>query len=318
MVKTDFCQGEEVVDRIVAIVNDEIITLSELNAVYKPVLTEARARGYSLKKQRKILFKSRDDILEDLIDNMLVDQEVKRLNLSVRDSEIEGAIKAEKESLALTDDEFNTRLKQQGLTLGKYRKRIRLQMLREKMIDFQIISRVVVTPEEVAAYYKQHREKFAGRREYHLGGIIKKLPRGSNLEEKNGVYQEMEKILKLLQRGVPFLTVLKTYSKPPFAAKGGDLGGFTLEQLSLKIRQAIHGLREGEHTPVIETDQGFQILMVQKIAQSEGTSLEAATPEIERILKRPLFDKQFQTWLGGLRRRSHVQIVTPQFNKQTD
>ncbi|MBC8246656.1 MAG: SurA N-terminal domain-containing protein, partial [Deltaproteobacteria bacterium] len=218
MVITDRCRGEEMVDRIVAVVNEEIITLSDLNAVYRPVLTAARARGYSLKKQRKILFKARADILEDLIDNMLVDQEVKRLNLSVREAEIAAAIRKEKDARVLTDREFREYLKQQGLTVDKYRKRIRLQMLREKMIDSEIISKVVVTPQEIATYYEQHRGKYAGKREYHLLGIIKKVPPGIVLEEKKRLDQEMEMIVKNLQSGIPFLTVAKTYSKPPFAA----------------------------------------------------------------------------------------------------
>ncbi len=318
MVKSSCCFGEDVVDRIVAIVNQEIITLSDLNDVYKPVLAQAKARGFSLKKQRKILFKARADILKDLIDNMLVDQEVKRFNLVVREKEIEEVIKWEKRSRALTDKEFNEYLTQQRLTLKMYHSQIRFQILRDKMIDLQVISKVVVTPKEIADYYEKHQGKYAGKRQYHLRSIIKKVPPRADSGEKKRLYQKMEKIVEKLKGGASFLITAKKYSESPFAAEGGDLGLFSLDQLSPKIRAAIEGKRPGEFTSVIDTDQGLLILLVQEIVQSEGQSLEAATPEIEHILKRALFDKRFQIWLGDLRRRSHIKTLTPIFHKQSN
>ncbi len=316
-VKNTCCFGEDVVDRIVAIVNQEIITLSDLNNVYKPVLSQAKARRFSLKKQRKVLYKARAVILKDLIDSMLVDQEARRLNLFISETDIERAIRWEKRSRALTDKEFNEYLTQQRLTHEDYREHIRFQMLREKTIDLQVISKIVVTSKEIVNYYEKHQKKYAGKKQYHLRSILKKVRPGISIEGKKILYQKMEKIVAQLKSGASFLRTAKKYSEPPFAAEGGDLGLFTLEQLSPKIRTAIQGKRAGEFTSVVDTDQGLQILLVQEIVQMEGQSLKAATPEIVRILKRELFDQRFQIWLGDLRRRSHIKIITPVPHKQS-
>ena len=134
----------EVVDRIVAVVNDDIIILSELNQTLKPFAGRLKELGYSPEKERKMLFKVRSDILNQLIDQKLADQEIKRFNITVSEKEIDNAIERIKEASSYTDEELREELTVQGLGMEEYRESIKEQILRAKLINWEIKSKIVI------------------------------------------------------------------------------------------------------------------------------------------------------------------------------
>ena len=123
--------GAEVVDRIVATVNDEIILLYDLNRTIKPYVDRIKASKYSYEKERQMLFKIREDALNMLIEQKLADQEIKRYKISVSDQEINNAIEGIKKTTFITDEELREELSRQGLTIEEYRKQIKEEILRK-------------------------------------------------------------------------------------------------------------------------------------------------------------------------------------------
>jgi peptidyl-prolyl cis-trans isomerase SurA len=166
----------EVVDRIVAVVNDDIITLSELNQLAKPYAGKIKTLGYPIEKEREMLFKVRDDILNQLIDQKLTDQEIKRFKISVSEKEIDAALERVKEINYYTDEELRQELAGQGLNMEKYRKSIKEQILRAKLVNREIKSKVVITRQDAKSYYEAHSDKYCGKKKYRLQNIIIKTP----------------------------------------------------------------------------------------------------------------------------------------------
>ena len=301
--------GYDIVDRIVAVVNEDVITLSELNKMYKPYLEKVKNRGYTLKKQRKILFKTREKILQDVIDKKLADQEIRRSFLDVSKAEIDDAIEHLKRSYGYSDEALLRGLKRRGSTLKDFRGEMRAQILREKLIAHQVMSKIVITAEEIRAYYEKNKDQYAGSKKYHLRNIIKKAPPGTDPEIKKAKLHEMEEIMEKLKSGQSFAVLAKKYSESAFAAEGGDLGLFSVDQLAPGIRAALEGKRPGDFTSIIDTDQGLQIFFVQDIVELKGKTLEEAFAEIQYKIYKKTVNKKFRLWIENLRQQSHIQVL---------
>ena len=255
----NIADSAEVVDRIVGVVNDDIITLSELNQFAKPYADKIKTLGYPLKKEREMLFKVRDDILSQLVDQKLTDQEIKRFKISVGEKEIDAAIERIKEINYYTDEELRGKLAGQGLNMAEYRKSIKEQILRAKLVNREIKSKVVITRQDVKSYYEAHSNKYCGEKKYRLRNIIMKVPPFADEAKKFDIKKRMEAVLAKLKAGQPFEETAESYSE---SSESRDLGLFAINELSPQLQEAIKGLRVGEFTSVLDTDYGYQIFYI--------------------------------------------------------
>lgn len=302
-------ESAEVVDRIVAVVNDDIITFTELNQLFKPYADQIKARGYTPEKESKMLFKVREDILNQIIDEKLADQEIERYGIVVSKKEIDNTIESIKKANFSSDEELREALGKEGLSIEEYRKRIKEQKLRAKLVNIEIKSKIVITKEDIKSYYKDHIDKYIGEEKYHLRNIILKVRRLGGEAEKLGVKKKIDAILIKLKEGERFEVMAGKYSESPSAKDGGDLGLFKIDELSQQLQKIVKGMKAGEFTSVIDTEQGYQIFFVQDVIRSPGKSLEEASPEIQEKLYYEIVNKKYQTWLTELRKRSYIKII---------
>jgi peptidyl-prolyl cis-trans isomerase SurA len=166
----------------------------------------------------------------------------------------------------------------------------------------------VITDVEIKKYYDDHVRQYTGVTKYHLRHILMK-PATPDPDEREKVRQEMQRLHERLKAGESFESLAKVYSQATTAQEGGDIGAFESRMLSAPIRDALTDLKAGEFTPVIDTEQGFQIFFVQELLQTGGKSIEEATPEIQEKLFAEVVEEKFKTWLQELRQRAHIQIV---------
>ena len=302
-------ESAEVVDRIVAAVNDDIITLFELNRLFEPYAEKVRALGYSIDKERKMLFKVREDMLSRLIDQKIKDQEIKRFNITISEKEIDQTIERIKEANFYTDEDLRAALANDGLTMEEYRKQINEEILRTKLVNLKIKSKIVITEDDIKSYYENHQDKYGGKKKYHLRNIIMKVSPFADEKGKLEIKTKMDAILDKLNEGQSFETLAMTYSESFLAAEGGDLGLFGLDELSLQLQDTIKEMKTGEFTPVLDTDQGYQIFFIQEIVNTPGKSLEEVSPKIEKILYNEILEKKFLSWLEDLRKQSVIKII---------
>ena len=298
-----------VVDRIVAIVNDDLITLFDLNQNFKPYEANIKALGYSPEKERETLYKLRSDLLNKLIEEKLADQAIKRNNIEVSEQEIDTAMERLKDSRSITDDELRAGLAQQGLTLEEYRKNLKNQLLRNKLVNREIKSKIVITQDEINVYYEEHPEKFAGEGKYHLWNIFVRTSEFADESTKRLALEKMEAVLTQLKQGQSFESLVNDDPDSPMDPKGADLGLYKLDELSEELQKAVKGMKAGEFSPILKTDLGYQIIFVQKVVDAESKSLAAVKSEIQEILYNEAVDNRFQKWLKNLRERSHIKII---------
>lgn len=301
-------QETEVVDRIVAVVNNDIVLLSELEEKMAPFAEKIRQAGYGPDKERQVLYKLRADVLDGLIDQKLTNQEVKKYGLSISEQQIDATLKQIKEANFYTDEELREGLRQQGLTLEEYRERIRDQLLRTELVNREVKSKIVVTEEDIRQYYEAHADEYGQERQYHLRTIIMRVPEYATPEEKAAIEGKMASVLAQLKSGNPFAETARQYSEA-LADEGGDIGNFALDALALTIREPIQNLSPGEFTQVLETDLGFQIFYLEDIIEAGGRPLEEVKEEIQEKLYQQAVNDAFKTWLDDLRNRSHIKKI---------
>lgn len=147
----------EVIDRIVAIVNDDVVTLTDLKEALAPYEARIRTMGYPLDKEMEMRFKLREDLINQLVEKRLTDQLVTRKGIKIGEEEVDRAIERVKSSNRLTDEALRQQLKAQGLSYENYRKQIREQLLRNRLVSYEVKSKIVITDEEVQAYYDEHK-----------------------------------------------------------------------------------------------------------------------------------------------------------------
>lgn len=301
--------GGEVVDRIVAVINDDVLTLVELDQAVQPYRTKLGTMGYTAEKERQMLFKVREDVLNQLIDEKLTDQEIRKADISVTDKEVDSAIERLKAARFLTQEDLQAALARDGMSLDDYRKRVKDQLLRTKLVNRQIKSKIVITKEDVQAYYERNRSEYGGPKKYHLRNIMMQVPPPAGEQEKQAVYRTITAVYAKLKAGESFEAMARQYSQSPMASEGGELGVFELKDLSPQIQAAVQNLKPGEFSQILDTEYGYQIFSVQEILENDGKTLETVTPEIESKLFDEVVNQKFTEWLQELRKHAHIKII---------
>ena len=299
----------QVVDRIVAVVNDDVITLSELNKVIKPYVEKIRTLGYLPEKEKQLIFKVRESILNRLIDEKIEDQEIKRAKIEISDEQIDNTIERAKRTNYITDEELRAELAKEGLSMKEYRKQIKEKILRTRLVNLNVKSKIVITKEDIKAYYEKHPEKYGGKDKYHLRNIIMKIPSFADSDKRIEIKRKMDEILEKLKAGQSFEDLAKKYSESSAASDGGDLGMFEFDSLSPELQKAIKKIKPGEFTSVLDTDQGYQIFFLEKIVKVSGKPLKEVSPDIERTLYEESVDRKYNSWLESLRKQAVIKII---------
>lgn len=301
--------GAELVDRIVAIVNDDVITLSELNEAIEPFVKQLNATNYTADQRRQLLYKIRHDALNSMIDQKLTDQESKRLGVSVSQSEVDQQIERIKTGNYYTEEALKKALKDEGYTLEEYRKRIREQLLSLRLINREVKSKIAITEKDIQKYYENHQKDYSGTKQYHLRTILIRVPSWQKAKDKEDALQRMDVVVEALKAGAPFDETAKKYSEDVTSKDGGDLGLFFLDELAPELQETVRWMKEGEVSSVLQTSQGYQILMIEEIRSSAGKTLEQARIEIQEKMYRQRVGKKYGAWLEALRHRSYIKVI---------
>ncbi|MCG6909136.1 MAG: SurA N-terminal domain-containing protein [Deltaproteobacteria bacterium] len=301
--------AEEIVDRIVAVVNDDIITYLELQKELKPYEERIKSMGYSEEKERRMLYKVRDELIYRLIDEKLADQEIKKNKITVDDAEIDASIERLKASKMWTDEDLRNALEAEGMTLQEYRRSLKNQILRSRLVGREVSSKIVITTEDVRAYYDSHADEYMGDLSYHLRNIIAAVDANAGGVARAKARAKIDAVMEKLNAGESFEALARQYSESPLAKDGGDLGTIPYADFSPQIQGAIEGLKAGDHTAVMDTERGYQIFYVEDVVMKGGKSFEQASPEIEEKLYNAAVDEKYGEWLEALKKKSHIKII---------
>jgi peptidyl-prolyl cis-trans isomerase SurA len=294
----------ETVNRVVAVVNDEVITLLELNKRIMEVtgLSPADLRY----RDEKRFLDARRMILEAMIDEKIAQEKIEELNLRVTPREIDDAIERIKEQNHMTQDDLMAALSEKGKTYETYRSEVKKDLERIKLINLEIKSKIMIRDEQIERYYQEHQEKFARKGKVHLATIIL-LKKASESDEET--MKRGREIMTRLEAGEDFGKLARDLSSGPGAQDGGDLGEFEISQLEPELQKIVMGLEEGEISDLIVRPDGIQIIKMIDRDDGHGRSLEEARGAIYSILYQEEINRRYSSWIKELRERSYTKII---------
>jgi peptidyl-prolyl cis-trans isomerase SurA len=298
-----------VVDRIVAVVNEDVITLYDIEMLLRPLVQNLKAQRLPPEREAQALAQLRTELLNNLIDTKLTEQEVKRYNIAITDEEIDNYIRQIKQRRSASDEQLRGVLAEQGMTMDEYRKEVRLELQRTNLVSREVRSKVVITEAEIKAYFEKNRAKYGGGTQYHLWNLFVKLPAQASPANRAAAQNMLEEVLAELKRGRPFQEIVRMTAERPSALQGSDLGLFRIEELTPRLREAVRGMKAGQYSPVVETDFGYQLVFVEDIRETASRPLAQVEAEIQDILFRERVDERFVSWLSDLRKRSHIKVM---------
>ncbi len=296
----------EVLNRIVATVDDEPITLHELRNFTKGTGGQQNA----MIPPDALAKMTEKDILDAIIMNKLVSKEVQTQGIKAREEEINSYVERIKAQSNLTDEQMKEALAKQGLTLEIYRKQVADEIERAMLINREIGSRVNVTPQDIERYYKEHggsvgessgdsesssetkieeSEPVSSDEQVRVRHIFLPLSPAASAEEEKEALQQITDIRDRAQKGEDFAALATAHSRGPGAEQGGDLGFFKKGQMSKEIDEVAFSLQPGEVSQPFRNNAGVHLLKVEERtgATEKPAPVVAAAPTPE---KKPTID----------------------------
>lgn len=291
----------EVVDKIVVVVNDEVITQGEIDRMLEPVYQQYRA-VYSGDELIEKLEEASRKVVDQLIEDRLMLSEAKKQNIEVDDKDIEARIDDIKKRVG-SQEQFERALAEQDLTVKGLRTRYKEQMMTRKLIDQKVGSRVKVTPVEINDYYSKHIDEFVQPEELKVSNI---LIRPKSEQDSQKALDSAKEILRRLREGGDFAGLAKEYSEGPYASDGGGMGYVKKGDLLPEIETVIFSMKEGEVSEVVQTSLGYHIFKVEEKRARKVRELSEVRREVEEAVFRDKIKSKLKGWIEGLRKNAYI------------
>jgi parvulin-like peptidyl-prolyl isomerase len=301
-----FLFGQDVIEEIVAIVNDDIITLSQFMAEHEDYYQSLRAqyKGDEFNKRYAVL---KENLLDQMITDLLLFQEAEKMEINADEQFRLWLEDLKKENNINSDAELIQALQQQGVDYEKWRSKIKLNIMKEAVIVTEVRRNIVLDDSEIVNYYKLHPEEFTELPEYKLRAIYLSAE-GGNEEEVEVKKREIdEKILS----GEELSALAGKYSEGPEKEKQGELGSFKKGELEKDLEQAVEKLKVGEMTPWLKVRTGWFLLKLEERKESRLQSFEEVRGRIEEKFFNEKSQAKLDEYLKKLKEKSHIKIIIP-------
>jgi peptidyl-prolyl cis-trans isomerase SurA len=283
----------QVEDRIVAIVNSDLIMLSEMKRELTPAQERIRKeyRGDALPRRLKV---AEYMALTSMIERKLQLQEAKVRGVEVTDQEVRQAIQNMKQQGEAIDETNQANIKD-----------VREQLTLLKVVDREVRSGVMVADSDMKRYFQEHRDRFALPEEYTLSQI---LIRPQSPDDASAAKAKVAEVTALLKQGEAFEDLALRFSDGPNASRGGRLGLVRQGELLPGIERAIVNLVPGGISDMIETPEGFHIVRLEDKTPRQFRPYEEVRIEIQGLVFQQKSEDVFQSWLADLKNKAYIEI----------
>ena len=193
----------EIAERIVAVVNGDVITLSELNSAFEPFVKRIED-GYKGPDKEKVIAENKQLLLNKMIDNIIIDQEAKKTQIVIKDEEVTDTINGFLSRRKMTMEDLINELAKENSSLEAHRKEVKAHLLRMRLLRREIRSKVAVTEEEIGEYYRKNRDAYEGKEAVWMKQVLILYPKGADARTKAKLREEMDAIHKRLLKGEQF------------------------------------------------------------------------------------------------------------------
>ncbi len=305
--------GAEVVERIAAVVNDDVILLSRLEQRAEPLIQAVAQQqqqgglgGMAGGIDRQRILKR---VLSEMIDEVLISEQASKMRVRVSANDVDRAMKNMARQNGLPWHRFVQAIQAQGYTLARYRDELRRQLLRFKVVQTKLQGRLRVSDREVeSAYIKLVRQARAGDR-CRVAHILVKVAPDAGAATIAQRRRRAKAIMARAKAGAPFAALAERYSEDRATAPdGGSLGWVDSSDLTDELRDTVLGLGAGQIGGPVRTPEGFRIIKVLEWEASEVRPFEQVQDTIRLQLLEKQMEQQERLWLADLRRKAYIDV----------
>lgn len=285
----------EVVDRIVAIVNDDIITLKDVKR-----FVEVKAKGRFLSVNDYFLGLQLKDKLDVMVETMLITQQATKMKIEVGDREVEAFVENIRRQNLISEAQFREQLKGEGVNYKDFTEGIRKSLLKSRVLARVVAPDMFLDDAKLKDFYQQHIDEFK-QSEFKLKHILVS-------GQKNDSHARAQQAYKLLQDGQPFESVAKEYSDDPSAAQGGDIGTVNQDELMPELKSALDLLLPGSFSHPIRSQYGYHIVLLVEAKKTQALPFEDVKDKIRDKLVQVESERRYKEYLQKLRASSYVEV----------
>jgi len=298
-----------IANAIAAVVNDDIITLYNVNREAEPAFAEAKKKAALTDAEKS---KIRRMVLDRLVEKKLTDQKIKELNIKVSEEEIRQAIDdVRKQNNIPSQEALVAALAAQGLTFEQYRTQLQDQIEKLKLVSMEVRAKVHVGEGEMREYYTANLSKYSEDESFRARHIFFKTGENAAAEEISRAKVSALAVLANAKVGKDFAELARKFSEDPAARKdGGDLGSFKKGDMQPDLEKAILSLKPGEISDLVSTPIGFHIIKLESRSSGAVKPFESVKGDIEEIIYRKKSEERFSQWAKELRGKATVEIKT--------
>jgi peptidyl-prolyl cis-trans isomerase SurA len=285
--------GSVVVDRVVAIVNDEIITMSDLE---REIANNKKTDG---KQDERV-------VLEDMIDRKLQMASAKRVGMDVTDKELTEAVADIMKRNTMDTKQFEAALAKEGLTLDQYKAELREQMTLSRMFNKYVRTGLAVDEAEAKAFYQKNIKNYALPEEIRVRQLFLSLPKKAKPDQIAAVKAKAQAAYERAKNGEDFIRLVREISDGVTASQDGDLGFIQRGEAIPEIEKAAQALKPGEISSPFQAADGINIIRLEEV-RTPVRPYEKVKDEIMNALYQEKMENTYRSWLQTLRSDSHIE-----------
>jgi len=298
--------GAEGLYGIAAVVNEEVITLRELDREYALQLREQEKRGPVSPDSAARL---KRDLLAAMIDKKLIKQKIKELNIVISEEEVRQSIEEIKRQNKMTQEALTAALLAQGITFDQYKAQMKEELERVRLMSQEVKSKIQVSEREIREYYDANSAAFNEEPTYRARHIFLKVDKKASNDEIKKVMAKAADVMAEARSNNDFAALAMKYSDDSGAAKdGGDLGTFKKGDMLPEIESAVITMMPGEVSELVTTPAGFHIIKLEEKNAGRLKPFETVKATINDLLYRKKSEERFKQWATELRKGASIDI----------
>ncbi len=298
--------GRAVVDRIAAIVNQEVITLSEVEKWSGPLQKEIEAAD-RLEKREKVNELCRK-VLERLVEDKLIEQEAKKTGVKVSSKEVESTLEDIKRQNGTSQEELENALAKEGLTMEAFKKQIEKRLLRNRLVSWSVKVEPKAGEKELLDFYQKHVDRYQTRLTYRPGHILFIVPKEATPEEVSETRRKCQQVLEKIRKGEDFGEMAILYSQDASSKDRGDLGSFKKGELLPAFEKEATRLKVGEVSGIVRTQFGFHIIRLLDRKGGGPAPFEEVKEKVQADYYEKEMEKAFNEFISKLKAKSMIEM----------
>lgn len=287
------------VARIAAVVNGDMITARELD---KALQVELVGQKLDSAKNSQQISEVRKAVLDRMINDKIILQEAAKEGITVSDADVDAALEQIIKESRLERDVFLRQIAKEGMSENYFRSRLYVQLMSQRLMSRNVVSKVVVTENEINDYYRKNMAGFASGRA-RVGMLV--YPADA----------DAEKWARDIASGrVTFQQAARSVSIGPNAEGGGDLGFMSLSDMAPGMLDQISRMKKGDVSPLLNMNATKVQIALLDFDESENAAQSDAVPDaetarrIEQILRQPRLQERFEQYTAQLRGKALIDI----------